>query len=152
VYRDANVATGQLRTNPATGKGVIDSLSELGVAHPLLNYRDAWTASSPRFGDTAVPAALKQRVIVDRKPAQMIDTIDGEKVLVVGVPLADSGASYFEFSSLADVNATLRSVGYSLLFAGFITTLFGIVLGSVASRRAVKPLGDAAQAAKAIAG
>ncbi|HEY4331702.1 MAG TPA: HAMP domain-containing sensor histidine kinase, partial [Ilumatobacteraceae bacterium] len=62
------------------------------------------------------------------------------------------GASYFEFISLSEVNSTLRSVGLSLLFAGFITTLFGVVLGSVASRRAVKPLGDAAQAAKAIAG
>ena len=152
AYRDANVALNQLRAQPATGKAVIDSLAALGVARPLLNYRDAWTASSPRFGDTAVPAVLKQRVIIDRQPARMIVTVGGEKVLVVGVPLADLGASYFEFSTLSDVNSTLRSVGYSLLFAGFITTLFGIVLGSVASRRAVKPLGDAAQAAKAIAG
>ena len=152
AYRDANVALNELRAQPATGKAVIDSLAALGVARPLLNYRDAWTASSPRFGDTAVPAVLKQRVIIDRQPARMIVTVGGEKVLVVGVPLADLGASYFEFSTLSDVNSTLRSVGYSLLFAGFITTLFGIVLGSVASRRAVKPLGDAAQAAKAIAG
>ena len=63
-----------------------------------------------------------------------------------------SVTSYFEFSSLSEVEDTLSSVGFSLLFAGFITTLFGVVLGSVASRRAVRPLGDAAQAAKAIAG
>ena len=46
----------------------------------------------------------------------------------------------------------MDSVALSLVFATFITTLFALLLGSVASRRAVKPLGDAAQAAKAIAG
>ena len=40
----------------------------------------------------------------------------------------------------------------SLLFAGFITTLAGALLGTLVASRAVRPLGDAAQAAKAIAG
>jgi two-component system, OmpR family, sensor histidine kinase MtrB len=152
AYHNTTVARNELRTFPATGKAVIDSLTTLGIRRPLINYRDAWTPSNPRFGEDAVPSVLRERVLIDNEPARMIVTVNGEKNLVVGVPLPEVGASYFEFFSLSDIDSTLRSVGYSLLFAGFITTIVGVVLGSVASRRAVKPLGDAAQAAKAIAG
>ena len=151
AYRDATVALNELSTGPANAQGVMKVLTSLGIARPLLNYRDSWVGSAAKFGDDVVPIALKEKVLNENQPARQVITVDGEKVLVVGVPLAAVGA-YFEFFSLTEVNDTLRSVGFSLLFAGFITTLFGVVLGSVASRRAVKPLGDAAQAAKAIAG
>ena len=151
AYRDASIAVGELRSSPATGTGAIARLTSIGVTGPLLNYRDAWVGGSGNFGDDAVPGALKSTVL-DNQPARMVVTIDGRPVLIVGVPLTEVGGAYFEFFDLTEVNDTLRSVGLSLIFAGFITTLFGVVLGSVASRRAVKPLGDAAQAAKAIAG
>ena len=151
AYRDATVALNELSTGPANAQGVMKVLTSLGIARPLLNYRDTWVGSAAKFGDDVVPVALKEKVLNENQPARQVITVDGEKVLVVGVPLAAVGA-YFEFFSLTEVNDTLRSVAFSLLFAGFITTLFGVVLGSVASRRAVKPLGDAAQAAKAIAG
>jgi two-component system sensor histidine kinase MtrB len=151
TYRDATVALNELSTGPANAQGVMKVLTSLGIARPLINYRDSWVGSAAKFGDDVVPLAMKETVINGNRPARQVITVDGEKVLVVGVPLAAVGA-YFEFFSLTEVNDTLRSVAFSLLFAGFITTLFGVVLGSVASRRAVKPLGDAAQAAKAIAG
>ncbi len=59
---------------------------------------------------------------------------------------------YFEFANLADANTTLRNVGLSLLFGGLITTVAGSLTGTLAAKRAIRPLGDAAQAAKAIAG
>ena len=152
AYRDANIAVTELRSSPATGAGAISRLTSIGVTGPLLNYRDAWVGGSGAFGDNAVPDALKTLVVNRGVAAQMAVVIDGQHVLIVGVPLTEVGAAYFEFFSLTEINDTLRSVGRSLIFAGFITTLFGVVLGSVASRRAVKPLGDAARAAKAIAG
>ncbi|MCU1392997.1 MAG: putative two-component histidine kinase [Ilumatobacteraceae bacterium] len=152
TYHDASVALNELNSAPAGGQGVINTLTSYGIARPLLNYRDSWIGSAAGFGDDVVPAALKTKVINGQTPARMVITVDGNKVLVVGVPLPEVDASYFEFFSLTEINDTLRSVALSLLFAGFITTLFGVVLGSVASRRAVRPLGDAAQAAKAIAG
>jgi signal transduction histidine kinase len=152
AYRDAGVALNGLRSSPASAQPVIDTLSGLGVGRPLLNYRDAWTAGAVRFGPEAVPVALQDRVLNDAIPSRMITTVAGELVVATGIPLPEVGAAYFEFATLSEVGSTLRSVGLSLVFAGFITTLFGVVLGSVASRRAVKPLGDAAQAAKAIAG
>ncbi|MEO7399044.1 MAG: HAMP domain-containing sensor histidine kinase [Ilumatobacteraceae bacterium] len=152
TYRDASLALGQLRTQPASAQAVLEALAEVGIVRPLLNYRDAWSPGAPRFGPDVLPETLKARVVNQGTPSRMIISVDGEQLLVVGVPLPEVSASYFEFFSLTEVKDTLDSVGLSLMFAGFITTLFGAVLGSVASRRAVRPLGDAAQAAKAIAG
>ncbi len=152
TYRNASVAVNQLRSQPSSAQVVLDALAELGILRPLLNYRDAWSPGAPRFGPDAVPTALKARVVNEGVPSRMIVRVEGEQILVVGVPLPEVGASYFEFFRLDEVKDTLNSVRLSLLFAGFITTLIGAVLGSVASRRAVRPLGDAAQAAKAIAG
>src|SRR4029079_16127729 len=95
--------------------------------------------------------AMQQRVIADREPSRMILTLDKVPTLVVGIPLEDSTAAYFEFADLADANTTLRNVGLSLLFGGMITTLAGALTGMIAAKRAIRPLGDAAQAAKAIA-
>ena len=67
-------------------------------------------------------------------------------------PARRSAATYFEIVSFAEVQSTLRSVGIALAAATAITTSLGLLLGSLAARRAVRPLGDAAQAAKAIAG
>ncbi len=152
AYRDASVALNGLRPSPSSAQSVIDTLSSLGIGRPLINYHDVWTTGAPRFGPETVPTLLKSRVLIDGVPSRMILTVGDERVVVIGIPLPEVGAAYFEFASLTDVSSTLRSVGLSLMFAGFITTMFGVVLGSVASRRAVKPLGDAAQAAKAIAG
>lgn len=152
AYRGASVALSGLRLSPSSAQPIIDTLSSLGIRRPLINYRDVWTSGAPRFGPEVVPSSLKDRVLVDSTPSRMVITVGDERVLVIGVPLPEVGAAYFEFASLADVSSTLSSVGLSLMFAGFITTLFGVVLGSVASRRAVRPLGEAAQAAKAIAG
>jgi signal transduction histidine kinase len=53
---------------------------------------------------------------------------------------------------MQDTASTLNSVLLSLVFASFITTLAGALLGTLVASRAVRPLADAAQAAQAIAG
>ena len=72
--------------------------------------------------------------------------------LATGSPLGTVQASYFEVVDLADLEATLRQLGLSLVAAGVITTLAGAALGSWASRRALSPLADVSDAARAIAG
>jgi signal transduction histidine kinase len=74
-------------------------------------------------------------------------------VIAVGIPFVSSPrASYFEVTPLTDVGKTLRSVGTALLGASAMTTSMGVLLGRWAANRAVRPLSDAARAAKAIAG
>jgi signal transduction histidine kinase len=58
---------------------------------------------------------------------------------------------YFEFDNMREVRAALQSLQLALLIATVITTMVGVSLGLFASRRAVRPLANAAQAARAIA-
>ena len=74
AYRNASVALNDLRSGPASAQPVIDTLSGLGIARPLLNYRDVWTAGAARFGPEAVPRALRDRVLIDAIPSRMIVT------------------------------------------------------------------------------
>ena len=75
------------------------------------------------------------------------------RTCVVGYPLADDNSAYFEFFSLDDVNSTLR-LGPALAHPRHDRSRrrSASSLGSFAARRAVRPVGVAAQAAKAIAG
>lgn len=112
-----------------------------------------WTSasSSPLVGTRDLPAGLVQRAHVERVAAAMVAPYRDGQAVVVGIPLDQGGATYFEFSSLNGVNASLDSLRISLLFSLAITTAVGAILAMSASRGAVRPLSDAAQAARAIA-
>ena len=153
AYRNAQVAQNALATNSPSTKPAIDRLTALGVNRFAINYRGTWSGgSSAQYGPDNIPAALQQRVIGESIPARMTTRIGGRPTLVIGIPLTVTDGSYFDFVALDDVSNTLNSVLRSLLFAGFITTLVGALLGTLVANRAVRPLGEAAQAAKAIAG
>jgi two-component system, OmpR family, sensor histidine kinase MtrB len=149
AYSNARRLLSDLRSNPTSTQDVLD---RLGAERPLLNYRDEWTLSDARFGPDAVPDPLLSRVASDRTAARMMTENADTTVLAIGIPLVEVDASYFEFPSFDEVASTLRSVQLSLLLASIITTISGMAFGTVAARRAVKPLTAASQAAKAIAG
>ncbi len=100
---------------------------------------------------TRSPPSCAERVAAG-SAARMRYSLRGDTVLAVGVPLVDMNASYFEIVSLAELQNTLRSIRLVLVGAAVGTTLLGALLGVWASRRAVRPLADAARAAQAIAG
>lgn len=149
AYDNARRVLTAFRSNPTT---VQPLLARLGGDSSLVYYRDEWTASDARFGPDQLPVGLRDRVLTDGVPARMITYVDGEPVLAVGVPLPEVGASYFEFASLDGVRSTLRSVSLSLAFSGIITLAIGLALGALAARRVLRPVGQAAQAARTIAG
>ena len=70
----------------------------------------------------------------------MFTSLEGQPVLVVGVPLVDVGASYFEIVTLDELDSTLRSVRYSLIGASALTISLGVLLGSWAARRSTRVL------------
>jgi two-component system sensor histidine kinase MtrB len=130
---------------------VLVALDQGGIAHKLISINNAWTSSSPLFSRQMIPPALLQRVQVDKRASSMIvDSAKGQ-ALVVGIPLPRINAMYFEYDNLREVRDALQSVRLALIIATFITTFVGIALGVFASRRAVRPLANAAQAARAIA-
>jgi signal transduction histidine kinase len=130
---------------------VLLSLDQGGTAHRMIYFDSKWTSSSPLFSPQMIPPALLQRVQRDQKAATMIvDSLKGQ-ALVVGIPLPRINAMYFEYDNLREVRDALQSVRLALALAAFTTTFVGIALGVFASRRAVRPLANAAQAARAIA-
>jgi len=151
AYTHAQVVQSALRSEPDTFDPATDQLQALGVQRPVIQYNNRWSAGIGRFGPDAIPDSLVERVTVDAVPSRMIADVAGETVLVIGIPLPELGA-YFEFFELDEDERTLRNVALSLLLASAITTALGVLLGVFAARRAVRPVADAAQAAKAIAG
>lgn len=151
AFRNAQTAWSFLRSDPPTAKAAVEQLQSVGVQEFVINYDDVWSASSGRFGTSAIPAALRARVVDEGVPARMVTTVGGDPVTIVGVPLPNVGA-YFEFLSLEEANDTLENVGLSLALAAMITTGLGILLGAFAARRSIRPLADTAHAAQAIAG
>ena len=151
TYSHAQVVTRALSSEAATSTDALEALTPLGVQRPVIYYNDTWTAGTSRFGRRELPAELVADVVDGETPARMIVDAGGETMMVFGIPLPEVGA-YFEFFELSEANQTLSNVALSLFLASVITTLLGVLLGVFAARRAVRPVAEAAQAAKAIAG
>ncbi|MDX2380034.1 MAG: HAMP domain-containing sensor histidine kinase [Acidimicrobiia bacterium] len=129
----------------------LEALERIGVQRYLIWYRDDWTGGAASYGQDALPEDLVDKVVGRGENAWQIIEVADELNIVVGWDVPSVGA-YFEFFSLDEVDSTLSSVRLSLVLAASITTLLGILLGLFAARRAIRPLGTAAQAASAIAG
>jgi two-component system sensor histidine kinase MtrB len=149
--RNAQAVQASLRGPALTVQPALDALDSFGVQRALVWYGGEWSPGNGRYQETALPQSLVDRVIEDAVPSRMVVDVDGEPNVVVGWPLANDGA-YFEFFSLTEVDSTLSSVRLSLYLAGLITIVLGIAAGTIAARRAVRPVAEAAQAAKSIAG
>jgi signal transduction histidine kinase len=130
----------------------ISALENAGAQDYVLYYRGRWSQATGRYDQRSIPAALRQRVIDERGEARMIADVNGETVVVVGISVEPVQAAYFEFFTLDEDNQTLSNVALSLLLAATITTGLGVLVGVLAARRAVRPVADASEAAKAIAG
>lgn len=154
--RNAQVALDALRTNPTNAQPAMIQLENQGVQRPLVRYAGEWTPGQPRYDESQLPQDLVDRVIEDGVAARMIVSVGSELNIVAGWPLPDDDPfatdAYFEFFSLDEVGDTLQSVRLSLVLGTMITTALGVLAGSFAARRAVRPVGVAAHAAKAIAG
>lgn len=136
----------------ANDDGVRQSLARLTLDHSLVFGDGEWYRSNNRFRPGDLPEGLAAAVIEDREPRMIRQENNGELFLVVAIPLDDNRLIYFEFAPVEDVRSTLNSITVALLIAGGVTTALGIILGSVAASRAVRPLTVASKAAKAIAG
>lgn len=125
--------------------------SDAASSSLVRNPDGTYTGTTTRYSEDEVPPAFLA-LVDEGQAARMRLAIDGEPELLVGVPLPDVDAVYFEFASLADTQATLESLSASLFGAALVTTLAGAALGWWASRRTLRPLADVSVAAEAIAG
>ncbi len=156
VRRNAADALEALRSNPPNADPAIQMLLRRRVERPVIWYNGEWRSGHPSYAGDAIPQELVDRVIDEGLAARQITAVGDELNIVAGWPLPDerglTNDAYFEFFSLDQVSDTLDSVRLSLVLGTAFTTALGVFAGSFAARRAVRPVGVAAQAAKAIAG
>lgn len=126
------------------------ALEQLGSSDRLLLFNKAWSRSSPLFGPNQIPPRLQARVIDERIATRMIVDFRNSHSLLIGIPLPQIDAAYFEMNSLSEIESTMRSVRLALLLSALITLIIGVSLGVIASRRVVRPLANAARAAREI--
>ena len=131
---------------------LLQSLQTPAGSHPVVLTGNRWFSADARFGESTLPAALREIVIERGVPARMRATLRGEPELTIGIPLPAVEAAYFEVVDLSELENTLRQLSFSLTGASIVTTLAGAALGWWASRRALRPLADVSEAAGAIAG
>ena len=162
AYLNAGNIRGQLPSDPnaAELQEVLSSVATPSGSQPVVrvndNGDDLWLALDTQFGESALPASLRQTV-ARGTPATMRFELAGDAQLAVGVPLETPGgpavdASYFEIVSLDDLADTIRSLGVALTGGALVTTLAGALGGWWVSRRTLRPLANVSAAAEAIAG
>jgi signal transduction histidine kinase len=154
AFRDSEVIAAQLAGGGADRdlRVTLNSLNDESPSRALV--RDAsgrWTYQSLDYDESKLPADLLA-LAEDGTPSRMRVRVGDEAELLIGIPLTDVDALYFEFVSLADTEATLESLSTSLFGAALVTTLAGAALGWWVSRRTLRPLADVSLAAEAIAG
>ncbi len=121
-------------------------------ARPILELSgEAPIIIQPSTGVDVIPEALREAV-ESGQAARMLVTVNGDPELILGVPIADREAGYYEVVSFAELEDTLRSLAVSLFGASVVTTLVGGTLGYWLSRRTLRPLANVGLAAEAIAG
>lgn len=154
AFRNADVLRSQLDTAQPDSdlRETLNSLDSDSPSRALV--RDAtgrWTNQTTAFDESRVPPELLDLTEAGT-PSRMRISIDGEPELLIGIPLPEVDALYFEFVSLSDTQSTLESLSTSLFGAALVTTLAGAALGWWVSRRTLRPLADVSVAAEAIAG
>ena len=151
AYFDAVVVREGLRAESPVVADVLGNLDTGDDRRPLLRRDGQWFSRTADVGITdAIPLPL-QRLVQDGEPAVQRVELLGEPAVVVGVPLDELSAGYYEVTTLADLDRTLNVLGTVLALAAFGTTVAGAALGANASRRALGPLTSVAQAADGIA-
>lgn len=149
AYVHANLLRGALADQAQDIPRLLISLEMPAGSHPVLLRHGRWFATSVALGRDELPPPLRDTV-AGGTPARQRFSLQRVPQLAVGVPMAAIDASYFEVTSLAELDHTLRVLRNSLSIAAVVTVVAGAAAGRWATRRALHPLGDVAQAAAAV--
>ena len=130
----------------------LNSLSHPNDANAVLANAGRWYATDPAaFTQKEIPVSLLD-MVSGGQAATMRTDVKGSTQLIVGVPVPNLDAHYYESVPLADLQRTLDGLAWTLLISSALTTVAGALIGYWASRRVFAPLLDVGTAAGAIAG
>ncbi|MFI6066784.1 sensor histidine kinase [Micromonospora sp. NPDC051227] len=150
AYFDATVVRAGLDTETPDVVEVLRSLDTGGSRRPVLHLNGEWYARAADPGTTAAIPVELRRVVAAGEPAVQRVRVDGQSVLVVGVPLSES-ATYFEVNSLRELEQTFQVLALALTTVAIMVAGSGAALGWYATRHGLRPLTAVADAAEKIA-
>jgi two-component system sensor histidine kinase MtrB len=146
----ARAVSDVLRAADPDVPALLSGISTGTDAEPVLQLGDAFFATAVASGDEGVPLSLVRTTAGGDAARQRVSS-GGQPRLVIGIPLADSDAVYYEVFSLGELEHTLSTLRWSLLAAASFTTVLGALVGAYASRQVLRPLRGFATGAAQIA-
>lgn len=153
VLANARTVEGSIgRTSAQDLQTVLSSLPDAGKPALVLST-DGHTVTASldtRFGVEVLPQKLKDHVLGGDSGIMRV-RIAGQPVIVTGVPLDSPGSGYFEVYRLDDIDAGLRTLGFTLLLATGLATLAAGAIGYWASSYTLRPLTRIGEATEAVA-
>jgi two-component system, OmpR family, sensor histidine kinase MtrB len=160
---DAQQVANALRNESADPKATVDRLTSGLASEPLLRKDGRWYVtrvnSSPQ---NDLPDSFLRNALNGKATRQRFARND-QPFLAVAIPLGPSNRSpglrdtedviptmYFEVSNLNELERTLSALGRALAAGAIVATVLGALLGLLASRRIMRPLGTIAVTAEKI--
>lgn len=149
-YLNARLLRIGLRAREPDISTLLSSLEGNAASRAVASVGGQWFAGSVGVGPDVIPDSLAG-VVGDGDAGHQIVSIAGEPHVVVGVPVAEVGAEYYELVSLEDIDGSLGSLGRSLAMGAVFATVSAALAGWYASGRVLRPLRRMAVAAARIA-
>ena len=150
AYLNARLLRGSLRAAQADVGAILSSLEGNSGSSAMAMVDARWYAGSVGYGPDDLPSSLAAAVAEGETGSQTA-RVDDTPHVVVGVPIAEFDARYFELVPLDDIDDALADLARGLTAAALLATLAGAVAGWYASGRVLRPLGRMADAAGEIA-
>jgi signal transduction histidine kinase len=150
AYLNARLLRSSLRTPEPDVAAILSSLEGNAGSTAIALVDGQWFAGSVGYGPDSVPSSLAESV-ADGLAGRQIAAIDDRPHVVVGVPIAEFDARYFELVPLDDIDDALADLARGLAAGAALATVAGALAGWYASGRVLRPLGRMADAASEIA-
>ena len=139
AYTNARTVRTRLRSDDENLVNLLAGLQLDSSGQVLLRREGRWYTDSVSTESAVVPPSLSDAVEGGAAGLQ-VTTVGAAPVLVVGVPIAEVDATYYQVSSLSDLDRTLNLLGSSLLIGALGAAIVGAVTGAVISGRVIRPL------------
>lgn len=149
AYADARVVRDTLARSDEV-KEPLAILDRVPGSNAVVRWRGRWFGTTVASAGATVPDGLRRLVEAGSPAHQRIDR-SGVPTFVVGVPVDEVGAEYYEMFSLLELDRTLRTIRNALMAGGALAVVMAGLIGWTLSRRVLRPVADFASAAERVA-
>ncbi len=151
AYGNARLLRSGLRTDAQQDvSALLAALSGNAGAQTLAWIDGEWYSGTVGISPDRLPTSLTVAV-ADGVAGSQISWVEGRPYVVVGVPIAEQGARYFELVPAEDIESSLAGLARGLAAAAVVATVIGALAGWYVSRRVLTPVRRLSEAATEIA-